>query len=87
MQTKIRFFARAMPNYEKEFTIPFNVCRYGNQVKNSLSSCSHICSDLVIPIAEEVGEKEKLKNLLKWDKFSIYVMVNREMFTYLRNKK
>ena len=31
-------------------------------------------------------EKEKLKNFLKWGKFSFYVMVDRETFTYLKNK-
>ena len=35
----------------------------------------------------EVKEKEELKNLLKWGKFSFYVMLNREIVTYLKNKK
>ena len=46
-------------------------------------SCGHICTNLGIPIAGEVAEKEELKNLLKWGKFSFYVMVDREIFTYL----
>ena len=32
-------------------------------------------------------EKEELKNLSKWGKFSFYVMVDSEIFTYLKNKK
>ena len=32
-------------------------------------------------------EKEELKNFLKWGKFSFYVMVDHEIFTYLKNKK
>ena len=35
----------------------------------------------------EVEEKEERKNLLKWGKFSFYLIVNREIFTYLKNKK
>ena len=37
--------------------------------------------------ALEIEEKEELKNLLKWGKFYFYVMVDREIFTYLKNKK
>ena len=32
-------------------------------------------------------EKEELKNLSKGGKFSFYVMVDSEIFTYLKNKK
>ena len=32
----------------------------------------------------EVKEKEKLKNFLKWGKFSFYATVDREIFTYLK---
>ena len=53
-------------------------------MENSLSSCGHICTNLGIPIAGEMKEKEELKNLLKWDKFSFCVMVDREIFTYLQ---
>ena len=35
----------------------------------------------------EVEEKENLKNLLECGKFSFYVIVGREIFTYLKNKK
>ena len=35
----------------------------------------------------EAEEKEELKNLLKGGKFSFYVIVDREIFTYLKNKK
>ena len=40
-----------------------------------------------IPIAGEVEEKEELKNLLKWGKLSFHVMVDLEIFKYLKNKK
>ena len=43
--------------------------------------------DLDIPVAEKVEEKEELKNLLKWGKFSYYVMVDRKIVAYLKNKK
>ena len=35
----------------------------------------------------EVEEKEELKNLLKCGKFSSYVIVESEVFLYLKNKK
>ena len=37
--------------------------------------------------ALEVEGKEELKNLLKWAKFSFYVIVDHEIFTYPKNKK
>ena len=37
--------------------------------------------------ALEVEGKEELKNLLKWGKFSFYVMVVGEIFTYPENKR
>ena len=40
-----------------------------------------------ITIVGKVEEKKELKNLLKWNKFYFYVMADREMFTYLKNKK
>ena len=49
--------------------------------------CGQTCTDLGIPIAGQVEEKEDLKNLLKCGKFSFYVMVDRKIFTYLKNKK
>ena len=39
-----------------------------------------------MPIVGKVEEKEDLKNLLKWGKFSFHIMVDREIFTYLKNK-
>ena len=62
------------------------LCSYGNQVETSLSSCGDICTDLDIPIARKVEENEELKNL-EWDKFSLYVMVGSEIFTYLKIKE
>ena len=56
-------------------------------METSLSSSGHTCTDLGIPIAGEVEEKKEPKNLLKWDEFSFYVMVDREFFGYLKNKK
>ena len=52
-----------------------------------LSSYGHKCVHLGIPIAGEMKEKEELKNLLKWGKFFFHVMVDREIFTYLKIKK
>ena len=42
---------------------------------------------LGILIAGEAKEKEELKNLLMWGKFSVHVMVIRELFRYVKNKK
>ena len=42
---------------------------------------------LGILIAGEVEKKEKLKYLLMCGKFSFHVMVDRELFTYVKNKK
>ena len=44
------------------------------------------CIDLDIPIARKVEENEELKNL-EWGKFSLYVMVGSEIFTYLKIKE
>ena len=56
-------------------------------METSLSSCGHTCTHLGISIAGEVEEKKELKNLLKWGKFSFHVMVDHEIFTYLKNTK
>ena len=58
----------------------------GIQVGTSLSSCCHTCTHLGILIAGEVEEKQELKNLLMWGKFSLYLMVDRELLTYVKNK-
>ena len=50
-----------------------------------LSICGHTCTNLGILIAGEVEEKEELKNLLH--KFSLFVMVDWKIVTYLKNKK
>ena len=44
-------------------------------------------TSLGILIAGEAKEKEELKNLLMWGKFSVHVMVVRELFTHVKNKK
>ena len=41
----------------------------------------------ILTWALEVKEKEGLENLSKCGKFSFYVMVDCESFTYLNNKK
>ena len=38
-------------------------------------------------LALEVEEKEELKNLLKWGKFSFYVIVDCKIFTHLEIEK
>ena len=63
------------------------LCSYGNQVETSLSSCRHGWTHLRIHIAGEVEKKEKLKNLFMFGKFSFHDMVDRELFTYVKNKK
>ena len=45
------------------------------------------CTHLGILIAEVVEEKEKLKNMLTWGEISFPVMVDREIFTYVKNEK
>ena len=71
-----------MVNYENNLEAHSILCSYGNQVKTSISRCGHRCTDLDIPIAGEVEENEKLKNLLNWGN-SPYVMVDRKIFTLL----
>ena len=63
------------------------MCSYGNQVETLLSSCSHTCTDIDIPITGEIEGKEELKKSIKWGKFSFYVIVDCKIFTYLKNKK
>ena len=53
-------------------------------METSLSSCGHTCTHLGIQIAGEAEEKEELKNLLMWGEFSFHVMVDREIFTYVK---
>ena len=53
----------------------------------SLSSCGHTCTHLGNLIARKVEEKEELKNLLMWGQFSFHDMVDREIFTYVKNEK
>ena len=60
------------------------LCSYRNKVETSLSSCGDTCTHLGILIAGEVEEKEEL---LMWGKFSFHDMVDREIFTYVKNKK
>ena len=87
LQPKISSFGGAMVNRVKEFTSPVSPVSYGNQVETSLSSCRHTCTHLGILIAGEVEKMEKLKNLLICGKFSFHVMVDRKLFTYVKNKK
>ena len=60
------------------------LCSYKNQVETY--HCQVVATH-VPTLSLEVGEKEELKNLLKCGKFSFYVMVDSEVFTYLKNKK
>ena len=60
------------------------LCSYGNHVETSLSSCGHTCTHLGILIAGEVAKKQELKNLLMWGEFSFHVMLDREIFTYVK---
>ena len=53
----------------------------------SLSCCGITCTHLDILIAEVVEEKEEVKNLLTWNEFSFHVMVDRVIFTYVKNEK
>ena len=55
------------------------LCSYGNQGETSLSGRGHTCTNLPL----EAEEKKELKNLLKFGKFSFYVTVDGEVFTYL----
>ena len=63
------------------------LCSYRNQVETSLSSCGHTCTQLGILIAREVEEKEEVKNLLMWDEFFFHIMVDHEIFAYVKNKR
>ena len=56
-------------------------------METSLSSYGHTCINLGILIAGEVEEKEELKKLLMWGKFSFHVIVDHELYTYVKNKK
>ena len=53
-------------------------------METSLLSCGHTCSHLGILIAGEVAERQELKNLLMWGEFSFHVMIDREIFTYVK---
>ena len=68
---------------EKKFISPFNPV----QAETSLSTCYHTYTRLGILIAGEAKEKEELKNLLMWGKLSVHVIVVREFFTFVKNKK
>ena len=62
------------------------LCSYGNQVETSLLSCGHTWTHLGILVAGEVAEKQELKNVLMWGEFSFHVMLDREVFTYVKMK-
>ena len=63
------------------------MCSYENQVETSVSGCGHTSTNLGILMAQEIEEKKELKNLLMWGEFSFHVMVDREIFTYVKNEK
>ena len=42
------------------------------------------CTHLGILIAGEVEEKQELKNLLMWGGLSFHVMLDREIFAYVK---
>ena len=48
------------------FRCPEDVLK--TSVSAELQSCGHTCTDLGIPIAGEVDEKEELKNVVQWGK-------------------
>ena len=56
-------------------------------METSLSSCGHTCTHLGILIAGEVAEKQELKNLLMWGEFFFHIMLDREVFTYIRENE
>ena len=60
------------------------LCSYGDEVETSLSSCGHTCTHLSILIAGEVTEKQELKNMLMWGEFSFHVMLDGEIFMYVK---
>ena len=60
------------------------LCSYGNHVETSWSSCGRTCTHLGILIAGEVEEKQELKNFLMWDGLSFHVMLDREIFAYVK---
>ena len=60
---------------------------YENQMETSLSSCGQLCTHLGILEAGKVEEKEELKNLLMCGEYSFHVMVDREIFIYVKNEK
>ena len=56
-------------------------------MESSLSSCGHTCTHLDILIAGEVAEKQELKTLLMWGEFFFHIMLDREVFTYIRENE
>ena len=48
---------------------------------------SSVATTHVPTLPLEIEGKEELKNLLKCGKFPFHVIVDREIFTYLKNKK
>ena len=42
------------------------------------------CQVVATHIAGEVAEKQELENLLMWGEFSSHVMLDREIFTYVK---
>ena len=80
LQRKINIFGGAIVKQEKEFThksIQFCVVMEIKWKVHCQVAATHIPTQ-----ALEVEEKEELINLLKWAKFSFYVIVDREIFTY-----
>ena len=51
-----------------------------------MPNCGPTCIKTHILTAGKVEEKEELKNLLMWGTFSFDVIVDGEIFTYVKNK-
>ena len=81
LQLKIIFFGGAMVN-QNDKSVQSGVVMEIRWKLHCQVVATHIPTQ-----ALEVKEKEELKNLSKWGKFSFYVMVDCEIFTYLKNKK
>ena len=54
-------------------------------VRTKISQCA--CTEFGIPKAEKVEQKEGLKIMFKWRFFFLDIILDGEIFTYLKNKR
>ena len=87
LQAKISSFGVAMVNQGKQFTNPFNPVQLWESGGNFIVTLSPHMYPLRHSHSWRSWKKGKTEKFVHVWKFSFHVMVDRELFTYVKNKK